>query len=43
MALALFIVVNVSGVILKSVEPIRRHFAVEFDLLEHAADSDLYD
>jgi len=38
-ALALLIIVNVSGVILESVEPIRRHFASEFDLLEHAATS----
>jgi len=36
-ALALLIVVNVSGVILESVEPIRRYFAAELDLLEHAA------
>jgi voltage-gated potassium channel len=35
--LALLIVVNVSGVILESVEPIRRHFAAEFDWLEHTA------
>ena len=36
-ALALLIIVNVSGVILESVESIRRHFAVELDLLEHTA------
>ena len=36
-ALALLIVVNVSCVILESVEPIRKHFALTFELFEHAA------
>ena len=35
-ALALLIVVNVSCVILESVEPIRKHFALTFELFEHA-------
>jgi voltage-gated potassium channel len=36
-ALATLIIVNVTGVILESVAPIRRHFAFELDLLENAA------
>jgi voltage-gated potassium channel len=36
-ALALLIVVNVSCVILESVEPIRKHFALTFELFEHAS------
>jgi voltage-gated potassium channel len=36
-ALALLIIVNVSCVILESVEPIRKHFALTFELFEHAA------
>jgi voltage-gated potassium channel len=36
-ALALLIVVNVSCVILESVEPIRKHFTLTFELFEHAA------
>jgi voltage-gated potassium channel len=36
-ALAVLIVVNVSCVILESVESIREHLAFEFELLEHAA------
>ena len=36
-ALATLIIVNVTGVILESVEPIRRQFAFELDLLENAA------
>jgi len=36
-ALALLIIVNVSCVILESVESIRRRFGVEFDLIEQAA------
>jgi hypothetical protein len=36
-ALALLIVANVSCVVLESVEPIRRHFAVAFDLFEQVA------
>jgi voltage-gated potassium channel len=36
-ALAFLIVVNVSCVILESVEPIRKHFALTFELFEHAA------
>jgi voltage-gated potassium channel len=36
-ALAILIIVNVTGVILESVEPIRRHFASELDLLENTA------
>lgn len=36
-ALALLIVVNVSCVILESVEPIRLRFALTFELFEHAA------
>jgi voltage-gated potassium channel len=36
-ALALLIVVNVSCVILESVEPIRQRFALTFELFEHAA------
>jgi voltage-gated potassium channel len=36
-ALAVLIVVNVSCVILESVEPIHRHFAFAFDTLEQAA------
>ncbi len=37
LGLALLIVVNVSCVILESVEPIRRHFSTAFDLFEHTA------
>ena len=37
MALATLIIVNVTGVILESVEPIRRYFAFGLDLLENAA------
>jgi voltage-gated potassium channel len=36
-ALGLLIVLNVSGVILESVDGIRQHFSVQLDLLEHAA------
>ena len=36
-ALAALIVINVSCVILESVESIRSHFAFEFELFEHAA------
>ncbi|HZC58325.1 MAG TPA: ion transporter [Xanthobacteraceae bacterium] len=37
LALGLLIVTKVSCVVLESVEPIRRHFAVEFDTFEEAA------
>ncbi len=37
LALALLIIVNVSCVVLESVETIRRHFAAEFDAFEQAA------
>ena len=37
MALAVLIVLNVSCVVLESVEEIRRHFAPAFDLFEQAA------
>jgi voltage-gated potassium channel len=37
LALALLIVLNVSCVVLESVESIRRHFALAFDLLEQVA------
>jgi voltage-gated potassium channel len=36
-ALAFLIIVNVSCVILESVEPIRKHFELTFELFEHAA------
>lgn len=37
LALAILIIVNVSRVVLESVEPIRRHFALAFDAFEQAA------
>jgi voltage-gated potassium channel len=37
LALALLIIVNVCCVVLESVEPIRRHFALAFETLEQAA------
>jgi voltage-gated potassium channel len=37
LALALLIIINVSSVILESVESIRRHLASTFDLVENAS------